>query len=79
MLIHKFNAQLKRESERGIIKPIDAINLMVNVIAVCIFPILAKPIIMGVMFENNKKQYKEFLKQRKEHVTQFLIDAIKAN
>ncbi len=76
-LIDKFNIQLQEEVEQGIIKPIDARNLMVNIVGLCIFPIVAKPIVQGVIFGNDKKQYNDFLKQRKEHVIDFVISSIK--
>ena len=78
MLSERFSEQLQKEIDAGIIKPVDIRNLMVNVVGLCIFPVLAKPIVQGVIFDNDKKEYKQFLKQRKEHVTQFVIDAIKA-
>jgi len=77
-LFEKFDAQLKIEAEKGIIKPIDARNLMTTVIGMCIFPIVARPIIQGIMFNNDKKEYDVFLSQRKKFVTEFIINSIKA-
>jgi len=76
-LFEKFDAQLKDEAKKGIIRPIDARNLMTNVIGLCIFPIVARPIIQGIMFDNNKKNYDIFLEQRKKMVIDFIINAIK--
>ena len=77
-LFEKFDEQIQSEVQKGIIKPIDTRNLMTNVIALCVFPIVARPIIQGIMFENDKKQYDTFLKQRKEFVKEFIINSIKA-
>ena len=77
-LFEKFDAQIQAEVQKGIIKPIDARNLMTNVIALCIFPVVARPIIQGLMFRNNKKEYEAFLKQRKDFVKEFIINSIKA-
>ncbi len=77
-LFEIFQTQIDSEVEKGIIKPIDVKNLMTNIIGLCIFPIVARSIIQGIMFENNKKEYDDFLKQRKDFVTDFVINSIKA-
>ena len=77
-IIEKFEAQIQAEVKAGIIKPISVRNLMTNVIALCIFPVVARPILQGILFENDKKQYSEFLSQRKDFVKEFIINSIKA-
>ncbi|MGE0089224.1 MAG: TetR family transcriptional regulator [Bacteroidales bacterium] len=77
-LLENFNNQIQEEVKKGIIRPIDAKNLMVNVVGLCIFPFIARPIIQGLLFNNNKKAYDEFLTQRKQFVTEFIINSIKA-
>lgn len=77
-LFENFNNQIQEEVKKGIIRPIDARNLMVNVVGLCIFPIVARPIIQGIIFNNDKKAYDEFLTQRKQFVTEFIINSIKA-
>lgn len=76
-IIQKLEKQIKHEVGMGIIKPIDARNLLVNVIALCVFPIVARPVIQGVMFDNDKKMYDQFLEQRKKFVKEFIINSIK--
>jgi AcrR family transcriptional regulator len=77
-LIEKLEIQIKQEVEKGILKPISAKNLMTNVISLCIFPIVARPILQGVLFENNKKEYDEFLDQRRSFIKEYIINSIKA-
>lgn len=76
-LFEKIDAQIQAEVQKGIIKPIDTRNLMMNVIGLIVFPIAARPIIQGIMFDNDKKQYDTFLKQRKDFVKDFIINSIK--
>lgn len=76
-LFEKIDAQIQAEVQKGIIKPIDTRNLMMNVIGLIVFPIAARPLIQGIMFENDKKQYDVFLKQRKDFVKDFIINSIK--
>lgn len=76
-LFEMFDAQIQAEVKIGIIKPIDTKNLMTNIIGLVVFPIVARPIIQGIMFDNDKKQYDIFLKQRKNFVKEFIINSIK--
>jgi AcrR family transcriptional regulator len=77
-LIETFEAQIQKEVDQGIIKPISAQNLLTNVISLCIFPIVAKPVLKGVLFGNDEEEFSAFLEQRAEFVTDFIINSIKA-
>lgn len=77
-MLTKLEAQIQKEVEDGILKPITARNLMTNVVSMCIFPIVARPILQGILFENDKKEYDAFLKQRKDFVKEYIINSIKA-
>lgn len=77
-IIELLDAQIQKEVEAGIMIPISAKNLMTNVISLCIFPIVARPILQGIIFDNNKKEYEAFLKQRKEFLKEYIINSIKA-
>jgi AcrR family transcriptional regulator len=73
----KFSEMVKNEVEKGIIEPVKPEQILVNIIGLCIFPFVAKPIIQGVIFRNDKKKYNEFLNERKKEVAKFVIDAIR--
>jgi AcrR family transcriptional regulator len=77
-VVEKLDEQIKKEVDQGLLRPISAYNLMANVVSLCIFPIVARPILQGILFENDKKEYDAFLKQRKEFVKEYLINSIKA-
>jgi TetR/AcrR family transcriptional regulator len=77
-LLETIENQIQKEVDEGILKPISARNLMTNVVSLCIFPIVARPILQGILFDNNKKDYDAFLKQRKEFVKEYIINSIKA-
>lgn len=77
-VVEIFDEQIQKEVKAGILKPIDARNLMANVVALCIFPVVARPVLQGVLFENDKDDYNEFLAQRKDFVKQFITNSIKA-
>jgi hypothetical protein len=73
----KFSTLVKQEIEKGAIRPIEPEQLIVNIIGLCIFPIIARPIIQGIVFRGDKTQYKLFLDSRKKEVTAFIINSIK--
>ncbi|PLX24056.1 MAG: TetR/AcrR family transcriptional regulator [Marinilabiliales bacterium] len=77
-LLEKLERQISEEVVKGIIKPISAENLLTNVISLCLFPIVAKPILRGVLFENDEKMYEAFLEQRRDFVKEYIINSIKA-
>lgn len=68
---------IESEIEKGNIKPIDPTHLIMNIISMCIFPIVARPMVTGIFFQGDKTAYKEFIKSRKDHVADFIIDSIK--
>ncbi|MDC0584551.1 TetR/AcrR family transcriptional regulator [Bacteroidales bacterium] len=63
--------------EQGLIRKIDPRQIIVNMIAMCIFPFIATPMLQPVLFDNKKRDFDAFLKQRKTEVADFIINSIK--
>lgn len=74
----KFVKQIQHEKRKGIIKDIKPEQLIINLLSLCIFPIAGRPLLQRVFFQNDKRQYKQFLESRKKEVPQFIINSIKA-
>ncbi len=72
----EFLRQLQNEIENGIIKPVDPRQILINSLALCIFPFVARPIIQTVFFGNDAETYNAFLEQRKTSVYNFIKSAI---
>jgi AcrR family transcriptional regulator len=72
-----FLQQIQTEIEKGTIKPIDPRNLLTNLLAMCIFPFVAKPILKNIMFTNDDQAFALFVEDRKEAVPEFIINAIR--
>lgn len=68
----KLEKMVKKSIAEGKIVPITMENLIVDILAMCIFPIAAKPIILGYLFQGDKKAHKEFMDQRAEHIIQLI-------
>jgi len=74
--LKKFKEKVADEIKQGTIKPIDADQLFVNIIALNIFPFLGKPLIKAIT-DKDEKTYKAFVVQRKTEVANFIINSIK--
>ena len=72
----KTTEQVEEEIKKGIIKPIHPLQLFLNMLSMCIFPFMAKP-----MFEQavgiSKKQFDAMIDERKKLVPEFIIASIK--
>lgn len=51
--------------------------LIVNILALCIFPFAARPLLSRVLYDGDESVYDQFLEQRKAMVAQFVLNAIK--
>ena len=69
---------IENEFKKEQLKPIPVPHLIVNILSMCIFPVVASPIMSVVFFEGDKKKYGSFLNERKEIVYQFIVNAIKS-
>jgi len=74
--IDQVQESINKEVKKGTIKPIAAIQLMLNMVSLCIFPFLARPVVQYVAKANNA-QFNQLMEQRKKEVAQFIIDSIR--
>lgn len=72
-----FAIEIQQEIDSGRIKPVKPIHLIVNMLAMCIFPFAARPIIQNILLNNDEQLFQEFIQQRKTEVSDFIINAIK--
>jgi AcrR family transcriptional regulator len=68
---------IQKEVDAGLIIPIDPVHLIINMLGLCLFPIIGKPIITGFFFNGSTRAYQKFLSERKKEVTSFVINSIK--
>jgi AcrR family transcriptional regulator len=69
-------AQLKKEVEAGVIRPLKVEDLMANLISLCVFPFMAKNIFSN-MLDMSDEDYMLFLAARKKEIPTFIINSIK--
>lgn len=69
--------KIQKEMDEGMLVKMDPEHLVVNVLALCVFPFMAKPLITGILLDGDKKAYKKFMEDRKTEVASFIIRSIK--
>lgn len=72
----KFKLQVLDSIEKGEIKAIDADQLLINIIALNIFPFIGEPLLMALI-NVDKKKYDQLLQNRKTEAADFIINSIK--
>lgn len=76
MFIEAFEKQVVKEVSEGVIKPIEGKQLLINIMSLCIYPFVARPIIQTMMSVDETNFY-HMAEQRKKEVSEFIINAIK--
>jgi len=74
--VKKFIDDVQAEVEKGIIKPVNPLQLLLNIISLCVFPFVARPMFQLVT-NIDKATFDKILEQRKGEVSKFIVDAIK--
>ncbi|NOU59052.1 TetR/AcrR family transcriptional regulator [Marinifilum sp. JC070] len=71
----KTRMQIQQYINEGKIRPIDPRELLWNIMSLCIFPIVSRPIAVEILYSND--DVSEVLKQRADRVADFVIQSIK--
>jgi len=67
--------QIDDEAANGVIRAIKAEHLMVNIIAMCIFPFVARLIVQNI-FDMNNDEYQAYLESRQNEIIDFVLKSI---
>jgi len=70
-----FFLQVQQEIEKGNIIPVNPLHLIVNLLSMCVFPFIARPILSGFILKD-AGDYDRFLEERKKEIPQFIINSI---
>ena len=76
LIIHRFMEDIEKEVSKGTIRPVSPAHLLVNMMSMCIFPFVAKPVI-NIMLDLDELQFRNMMEQRKRVVAEFIIESIK--
>lgn len=67
---------LQKETGDKIQKNLLIEHLMVNLVSMCVFPFVAKPLIMGFIFNNNEEKFREFITERKRIIYEIITQSL---
>jgi len=67
--------QIDEEASRGLIRMIKAEHLLVNTLAMCLFPFVARPIIQNI-FNMKDEEYQSYLESRQTEIIDFVLKSI---
>jgi len=70
---------LSKEGNRTDIRDFNPIHIIVNVLAMSVFPFVAAPIIKGFIFDGDESAFEHFVDEREEHIINFVKSAIFKN
>ena len=71
----EFFQQIHEEQEAGLIKEMPPMHLLLNVMSMCIFPFIVKPVFCNII-EIPEEQFDMLMDQRIEVVTEFVRSAL---
>lgn len=67
--------QIEKETKAGAIKAVDPIQLLLNIISLCLFPFVASPLVQ-LITGINEKQFSALMEKRKREVPQLIIESL---
>ena len=71
-----FENQIAEEVEKGILKPTDAKQLLLNLFSLCAFPFVGSGLVKGVLKLDNVS-FRKLMEERKTLIPQLIINSIK--
>ncbi len=68
--------QIEQEINMGNMRPITAGELIINLVSLCVLPIMIKPVLENQTEYNGEDEFKEVLEARKKSVVDFMLNAL---
>ena len=76
LLFTQFVDQIQVEIKKRKIRSVNPAHLFINMLSMCIFPFIAKPLWM-LSSGMDESQFRNFMEQRKTEIPKFIIESIK--
>lgn len=64
----KFKEQLHQETQKGLLRPVRIEDLFANIMGMCVFPILSKPVFKAFAFDGQEELFNEYMVSRKKEI-----------
>ena len=75
-LTGRLDAQLRERAAAGTLRPIAPEHFLVNVLALCVFPFVARPM-LNVAFGMDQRGFERFLDERRAELPGFILNALR--
>ncbi len=72
-----FEKQIAEEIQKGILKPVDPKQLLMNIFSLCAFPFVGSGLVKGIL-KLDKNTFSTLMEERKKLIPQLIINSIKA-
>ena len=69
--------QVRSEMEKGNIRQMDPRQLIIHLLSLVIFPFAAKPMLVGMLFNEDKEAYSTFIDERRDSLKEYFLNSIK--
>ncbi|MBL7848103.1 MAG: TetR/AcrR family transcriptional regulator [Cyclobacteriaceae bacterium] len=76
MMMKTFRLAVKEATDKKQIRPVDAGQLLINIMSLCVYPFIAKPMVKAVQ-ELDDKQFDKMILKRKEEIVDFIMNSLK--
>lgn len=73
----RFAEQLKKDIESGRIMPIKPIHFLINIVSLCLMPVIARTMVQ-TLFSLDDDAFEKFLEERKELVPKIIFNGVQA-
>ena len=73
--LRQLAGQMMEAAAAGEIRPVHPVHIMMNVISMCIFPFIARPMIINIL-EVPEPAFNELISQRKQVISDFIRHAL---
>ncbi len=70
-----FMAQVEDAISKNQMLPVGPFHLVADIVGLCVFPFVAKPMLQ-IMSGMSEKEFTQFIAERKNHVTQLLLNGL---
>lgn len=71
-----FMKEVVEGGKKGIIKEVSPVQLFLNIVSMCIFPFVARPLVQGILMQDNV-QYNILIEERKTLVADVILSWLK--
>ena len=78
LIKESFKTIVEKEIEKGNIRKVDPRQLLINLMSMCIYPVIAKPVIQLVI-DADENSFADLLETRKKLVADLLLNDLKQN